>query len=164
LPIHRLHQQPAFLQLPDAVEADGVEALEDVAVLAVLRRAALLVDEALDLLEAGDDPLLARGPASRLLTSASTPSSARSASSSSVNLDIRRLRPRPLEEATPSAIRFSQASDEVIDGRRPRSILKRSARFARSRASSIVIVTFFAPITAATCFRLSSLIALARIA
>src|SRR5271154_95895 len=40
--------------------------------------------------------------------------------------------------ATPSAIRFSQASGDVIEGSRPRSCLNFKARLASSRASSIV--------------------------
>ena len=39
--------------------------------------------------------------------------------------------------ATPSAMRFSQASADVIDGSRPRSCLNFKARLASSRASSI---------------------------
>ena len=45
------------------VEAYRVQPLENVAVLAVLRRAAVLFDEALNVLETGDDPFLARRPA-----------------------------------------------------------------------------------------------------
>ena len=67
-------------------------------------------------------------------------------------------------KATPSAMRFSQGSVDVIDGRRPRSCLNLSARRARSRASSGVSWIFFAVMTEATCLRLSSLIVLASIA
>ena len=49
-----------------AVEADGVEPLEDVPVLAVLGGAAMFLAEADDVLEARDDPLLARRAGARL--------------------------------------------------------------------------------------------------
>jgi hypothetical protein len=60
-------QVAALCERPDSVQAHGVEAFEDVSVLAVLRRMAVLLDEALDVLEARDDPLLARRPARLLL-------------------------------------------------------------------------------------------------
>ena len=44
--------------LAQAVEADSVEALEDIPTLAVLGRAAMLRREAQDVFEAGDHPLL----------------------------------------------------------------------------------------------------------
>ncbi len=53
---------------PRRSETHGVEPLEDVAVLTMLRGAAVLFDEALNLLEAGDHPLLARGPRSDRLS------------------------------------------------------------------------------------------------
>ncbi len=61
-------------------------------------------------------------------------------------------------------IRFSQASVEPIDGKRPRSFLNLTARIAYSFASSGVKLVRLAAITDATCLRLSSLIAFARIA
>ncbi|MCS3476262.1 hypothetical protein M2212_003108 [Bradyrhizobium elkanii] len=45
------------------IEAHGVKALEDVAIFAVLWRAAMLLDETLYLLEAGDYSLFASCPA-----------------------------------------------------------------------------------------------------
>ena len=54
-----------------------------------------------------------------------------------------------------------EASAELIDGRRPRSFLKRTARTASSFASSGVKLVRLAAIAAATCFRLSSLMVLA---
>ena len=53
---------------------------------------------------------------------------------------------------------------EEVEGSRPRSCLNFKARLASSRAFSIVSVAHLAPITAATCFRLSSLMVLARMA
>ena len=52
----------------------------------------------------------------------------------------------------------------VIDGSRPRSFLNFNARLASSRASSGVRLTRLAAMIAATCFRLSSLMVLARMA
>ena len=43
-------------------------------------------------------------------------------------------------------MRFSHASEEVIEGNRPRSCLNFRARFASSRASSTVRATRFAEI------------------
>ena len=60
-------QGEAVVQRSEAVETHGVEPLEDVAILPVLRRAAVLRDEPLNLLEAGDDPLLAGRPARLIL-------------------------------------------------------------------------------------------------
>ena len=54
-------QRAAVLKSAQPVETDGVEPLEDVAVLAVLGSVAVLLHEALDFLEPRDDPLLARG-------------------------------------------------------------------------------------------------------
>ena len=64
--IEGLKQATAFRQLAQAIEAHGIQPLEDVAVLPVLRSTAVLLDESLDLLEAGDDALLARRPAALL--------------------------------------------------------------------------------------------------
>src|SRR3954471_2002870 len=60
LTVERPEKGSALLKRAKAVEPHGVHALEDVAVLAMLRGAAVLVEEALNLLEARDDPLLAR--------------------------------------------------------------------------------------------------------
>jgi hypothetical protein len=65
--IQRLQQCTTFRKLAKAIETYRIEPLEDVAVLAVLRRAAMLFDKPLDLLEAGDDALLARRAARRPL-------------------------------------------------------------------------------------------------
>lgn len=47
----------AFRQGPDPVKAHGIEPLEDVTVFTVLRCPTMLFDEALDVLETGDDAL-----------------------------------------------------------------------------------------------------------
>ena len=79
-----------------------MEALEDVVSLAMTRGMAVRVDEALDFLEPGYDPFLARRPGGQLLRLDSTPSSASSASSSSVNLlSIGGLRLHPGQESHP---------------------------------------------------------------
>ena len=138
--------------LAQAIQPHGIQPLEDVAIFAVLGRAAMLLDEIDDVLEARDDPLLARrAPAARLGLDGYAelveqfvvdPSQPRAASAL--------LRAR---KATPSAIRFSQASGEVIDGRRPRSCLNFRPACARSRASSIVSLTRLrGDDLAATCF------------
>ena len=49
------------------IKAHGIQALEDVTIFTMLRGAAVLRDETLNLLEAGDDPLLAGRPARLLL-------------------------------------------------------------------------------------------------
>ena len=67
LVVERLQDRPALLERTQPVETHGVEPLEDVAVVAVLRRASVLIHEALDLLEARDDALLARRAPGRLL-------------------------------------------------------------------------------------------------
>src|SRR5689334_8011153 len=51
-----------------AIKAHSVEAFEDVAVLAMLWRMATLLNEALDLLEAGDGSLFASCPARLFLS------------------------------------------------------------------------------------------------
>src|SRR4051812_40683401 len=56
-------QSASVVELPKAIEADCIEPLEDVALLPVPRGAAVLFDETLNLLEAGDNPLFARGAA-----------------------------------------------------------------------------------------------------
>ena len=59
---HKLARKlAAFVEFANAVEPHGVEPFEDVAVLAVPRRAAMLVVELLDILEPGDDPFLMGG-------------------------------------------------------------------------------------------------------
>ena len=65
--IERFHHGAAIFLLADAVEADGIKPLEDVAILAVHRRAPMLLEETLDFFESGDDPFLAWGPARFLL-------------------------------------------------------------------------------------------------
>jgi hypothetical protein len=64
--IERFDQGAAADQFAQAIEAHGIEPFEDVAIFAMLRRAAMLVDEPLNLFKAGDDALLARCPAGRL--------------------------------------------------------------------------------------------------
>ena len=55
------------VQSAQAVEARGVKPLEDVTLLAMLRGAAMLIDETLNFLEARDDAFLARGAAALLI-------------------------------------------------------------------------------------------------
>ncbi|MGB3486512.1 MAG: hypothetical protein WBA62_00270 [Xanthobacteraceae bacterium] len=58
----------AAIGLPaQLIETHGIQPFEDVTILAMLRGAAMLVDETLNLLEPGDDPFLARRPAGFLL-------------------------------------------------------------------------------------------------
>ena len=124
------------------------------------------VDEALNFLEAGDDSFFARRAAGsfRVLDLDAE------FGEKGVVLVREFFRHRRLaafiraRKATPSAMRFSQGSGDVIDGSRPRSCLNFKARLARSRASSGVSWTFLAEMTAATCFRLCSLMVLARMA
>src|SRR5215467_13469644 len=52
-------QSPAIIQLAKTIEAHGIQPLEDVTALSVLRRATVLLDEALYLFEPGDDSLFA---------------------------------------------------------------------------------------------------------
>ena len=61
--IEGLKQGAAIVQLAQTVEAHSVQPLENVAIFAMLRRAAVLFDEALNFLEAGDDAFFARRPA-----------------------------------------------------------------------------------------------------
>ena len=65
--VQRLKQRAAFRKLAQTIEAHGIQPLEDVAILPVLRSAAVLFDKTLNLLEAGDDALLARRAADLLL-------------------------------------------------------------------------------------------------
>jgi hypothetical protein len=58
--VQRLKQGAAIGERPQAVEAHGIQPLEDVAVFPVLRSATVLLDKPLDFLEPGDDALLAR--------------------------------------------------------------------------------------------------------
>jgi len=160
--IERFKHGAAIGQLAQTVEADGIQPLEDIAVLAVPWGAAVLLNETLNLLEARDDAFLARRATGLVLR---------------LNLNAKLFEQRvilvgkafshalpPSAYATPAAMRFSQAPDEVIDGSRPRSCLNFKARLASSRASSMVRLARLAPITAATCFRLSSLMVFARMA
>ena len=55
------YQRPALFLLEDAVEAHGMDALEDVEVFPMARRPPMRVDEALHLFEGRNDPLFARG-------------------------------------------------------------------------------------------------------
>src|SRR5437763_1659029 len=61
--IEGFKQRAALLQRTKAIEAHCIQSLEDVVAFPVLRDVAMLFDEALNLLEAGDDALFARGPA-----------------------------------------------------------------------------------------------------
>ena len=58
--IQRRKQHAALRQSAQAIEANGVEPLEDVAVFSMLRGATMLLEETLNLLESGDDALVAR--------------------------------------------------------------------------------------------------------
>ena len=58
---------PAFRERAQAVEPHRIKPLENVAVFAMLRRATVLLGEALDFLEAGDDALLVRRASALLL-------------------------------------------------------------------------------------------------
>src|SRR3546814_20653084 len=53
-------KRPAFLQRAQAVEPHGVEPLENIPVLTVAGCGPVLIDEALDFLDTGDDALFAR--------------------------------------------------------------------------------------------------------
>ena len=66
LMIERREKGTALVQRAQAIEAHGIEPLEDVAILTVLRRATVLFDEPLNFLEARDDPFLARRAAALL--------------------------------------------------------------------------------------------------
>ena len=59
-------QRATILKSAQPVETDGVEPLEDVAVLAVPGGVTVLLHEPLDFLEACDDPFLPRRPSNRL--------------------------------------------------------------------------------------------------
>jgi len=59
--VERLKKRSAFLKLTKAVETHGIEPLEDVAILSMLRSMTVLLDKALDFLESSDDALVARG-------------------------------------------------------------------------------------------------------
>jgi hypothetical protein len=50
----------AVLLRPQTIQPNGIEPLENITILAVLRQAAKLLDKALNVLEAGDDALFAR--------------------------------------------------------------------------------------------------------
>ena len=65
--IERRKKRAAFLKRAQPVKAHGIEPLEDVAIFPVLRGAAVFLDKALDLLESGDDALLARRASALLL-------------------------------------------------------------------------------------------------
>ena len=61
------NRSAAFRQGLDAVQTHGIEALEDVSILAMLRGTAVLLDKALNVLEPGDDALLPWGATAGLL-------------------------------------------------------------------------------------------------
>ena len=59
-------QRAALGKLAQAVEAHGVNPLENVPVLSMLGSTAVFLEESLDVLEARDDAFLARRPTARL--------------------------------------------------------------------------------------------------
>lgn len=67
MPVKGREQGPAVFQSAQAVQPHGVEPLEDVAVIAVLRQAAVFLKEAFDILKPRDYALLARGVGGLLL-------------------------------------------------------------------------------------------------
>ena len=67
LAIQRGENRKALFLFADAIQPHRMNPLEDVAPLAVLRRTAVSFDEALDFLEARNDPLLARRADGRIL-------------------------------------------------------------------------------------------------
>src|SRR5437764_14383696 len=85
-------------QLSKAIETHGVQPLEAVAVLPMPRGTAMLLDETL----ISSNPAMTRSSRGvrldSLFVSTSTPSSSRRASSSSVNLGTRSLRPHTGQE------------------------------------------------------------------
>jgi hypothetical protein len=54
--VERCEKIATFLKPTHAIEAHGIKPLKDVLILAMLRRASVLFDEALDFLEPGDEP------------------------------------------------------------------------------------------------------------
>src|SRR5262249_30243164 len=58
--IEPLQRRAAFRQRSNAIQSHGIETLEDVAPLTVLWKPTGVLDEPFNLLEAGDDSLLAR--------------------------------------------------------------------------------------------------------
>ena len=67
LMIQRLKQHATLVEHTKPIETHRIQPFEDVAVFSMLRRAAVLLDEPLNLLEARDYPLLARCPTRFLL-------------------------------------------------------------------------------------------------
>jgi hypothetical protein len=65
--IHGRNEGSALLQIAYPVQAHGIEPFEDIAVLAMLRGAAMLIDETLDFFEACYDAFFPRCPAGRFL-------------------------------------------------------------------------------------------------
>ena len=61
--VEGLKQGAAVGQRAKAIETHGIQPLEDIAIFPMLGSTAMLFDETPDLLEAGDDPLLAGCPA-----------------------------------------------------------------------------------------------------
>jgi hypothetical protein len=66
LMVERRQQRATILECAQPVEAHCIKPLEDVEVLAMLGSPAVLLDEPLDLLKAGNDSLVARGAPDRL--------------------------------------------------------------------------------------------------
>jgi hypothetical protein len=60
-------QEPAFVQLLQAVQANGIEPLEYIAVFSMPWRMSVRLDKPLYLFKAGNDPFFARRPAAFLL-------------------------------------------------------------------------------------------------
>ena len=58
--VERREHYAAFFERAKTVEPDGVEPVEDVAILAMLWFPTMFIDEALDVLEPSNDALLAR--------------------------------------------------------------------------------------------------------
>ena len=58
--VHARQQRAAILNLAQAIQPHGIEPLEDVALFAMLRRAAMLIVEFENIFKARDNPLLLR--------------------------------------------------------------------------------------------------------
>ena len=64
--VERHEQGAAFFLIAQAIQAHGIQALEDVFIIAVARRMAVLLNKTLNVFEAGNDALLARSAAGLL--------------------------------------------------------------------------------------------------
>ena len=121
----------------------------------MLRRVAVFLDKTLYFLESGNDAFLTGGAPALFSGGANSSSSERSSSRSKSPASALIL--EVTNAAAPSAIRFSQASVELIEGSRPLSFLNLMARTASSlglfRSSGFAGL---AAIAASTCLRLSS--------